>query len=120
MYRITVSTNFQASHQLNLSGNAEPRHSHHWQIEAAIGGKYLDENSLLFDFNRLKKMLDDAVGGFNDRKLEDCPVFEGTNTSAENVAKYVYESIKSLLPKQVELLYVEVTEAQDCKARYSK
>jgi 6-pyruvoyltetrahydropterin/6-carboxytetrahydropterin synthase len=114
-----VSTNFQASHQLNLSGKAEPRHSHDWQVEAAIGGKHLDENDLLFDFNRLKKMLDDAVGGFKDRKLEDCPVFEDINASAENVAKYIYESIKSLLPKQVELLYVEITETPGCKARYS-
>ena len=118
MYRITVSTNFQASHQLDISGTIEPRHSHDWQVEAAISGKNLDENGLLFDFNRLKKMLDNAVGGFKDRKLEDCPAFEGMNTSAENVAKYIYESIKSLLPKQVELLYVEVTEAPGCRARY--
>ena len=120
MYRITVSTNFQASHQLAFSGTIEPRHSHDWQVKAAIGGKNLDENGLLFDFNRLKKMLDDAVGGFKDRKLEDCPVFKDINASAENIAKYVYESIKSLLPKQVELLYVEVTETQGCRARYSE
>jgi 6-pyruvoyltetrahydropterin/6-carboxytetrahydropterin synthase len=93
-------------------------HEHDWQVEAAIGGENLDVNGLLFDFNKLKKMLDDAIGEFNDRKLEDCPIFRGKNTSAENVAEYIYRTLKPQLPTDLQLLYVEVQEAPGCKARY--
>ncbi|MFA6426075.1 MAG: 6-carboxytetrahydropterin synthase [Phycisphaerae bacterium] len=118
MYRITVNASFRADHQLNISGTVEPMHEHNWQVEAAIGGENLDENGLLFDFNRLKKMLDGAVSGFKDRKLEDCPVLRGKNTSAENVAEYIYRTLKPQLPADLRLLYVEVQEAIGCKARY--
>jgi 6-pyruvoyltetrahydropterin/6-carboxytetrahydropterin synthase len=120
LYRITVTTAFRAAHQLSLSGTTEPQHSHDWQVEAAICGKKLDDNGLLFDFNELKKILDDIVGQFKDRKLEDCPCFKGRNTSAENVAEYIYKSIKPLLPKRIKLLFVEVTETLGCRARYGK
>lgn len=120
MYRITVTTVFRAAHQLSLSGTIEPPHSHDWQVEAAVCGKKLDSDGLLFDFNEFKKTLDYSVSQFKDRKLEDCPCFEGINASAENVAAYIYESIKPLLPKKIELLFVEVTETPGCRARYGK
>jgi 6-pyruvoyltetrahydropterin/6-carboxytetrahydropterin synthase len=113
-----VNASFRAGHQLNISGTVEPMHEHDWQVEATIGGENLDENGLLFDFNRLKKMLDDAIGGFNDRKLEDCPIFRGKNASAENVAEYIYRTLKPQLPTDLRLLYIEVQEAPGCKARY--
>jgi 6-pyruvoyltetrahydropterin/6-carboxytetrahydropterin synthase len=118
LYRITVNAGFRAGHQLDISGMVEPMHEHDWQVEAVIGGENLDENGLLFDFNKLKKMLNDAVSGFNDRKLEDCPAFRGKNASAENVAEYIYRTLKPRLPADLRLLYVEVQEAAGCKARY--
>jgi 6-pyruvoyltetrahydropterin/6-carboxytetrahydropterin synthase len=118
LYRITVSAGFRAGHQLNISGTVEPMHEHDWQVEAAIGGENLDENGLLFDFIEFKKMLDDAVSRFKDRKLEDCPAFRGKNASAENVAEYIYRTLKPQLPADLRLLYVQVQEAPGCKARY--
>lgn len=118
MYRITVSAGFRAGHQLNISGTVEPMHEHDWQVEAVIGGEKLDENGLLFDFNRVKEILDESVSRFKDRKLEDCEVFKGKNTSAENVAEYIYRTLKPRLPTDLRLLYVEVQEAAGCKARY--
>jgi 6-pyruvoyltetrahydropterin/6-carboxytetrahydropterin synthase len=89
-------------------------------VEAAIQGQHLDENDMLFDFTVLKKILDDIVTPFKDCPLEDFDCFKNINTSAENVAKYIYNSTKNQLPKSVSLLYVEVTEAPGCKARFSE
>jgi len=89
-------------------------------VEAAAAGEKLDENQMLFDFNKLKKILDGIVTVFNDQGLEDFECFKNMNTSAENVAKYIFDSIKKQLPNNVSPLYVEVTEAVGCKARYSK
>ena len=118
MYRITVTTNFRAGHQLTLASMTEPYHIHDWIVEAAVGGQSLDENGLLFDFNKLKKNLENIVCQFDGRKLEDLKCFENMNTSAENVAKYIYDKVKTLLPKEISLLYVEVTETPGCRARY--
>ena len=118
MYRIIVSTCFRAGHQLNISGTVEPMHEHNWQVEAAVGGENLDKNGLLFDFNILKKMLDDIVGGFKDRKLEDSPAFRDKNASAENVSEYIYRTLEPRLAAGIRLLYVQVQEAEGCKARY--
>jgi 6-pyruvoyltetrahydropterin/6-carboxytetrahydropterin synthase len=120
LYTITVTTTFRAGHQLKLSGAVEPYHIHDWLVEAAVGGESPDDNGLLFDFNKLKKMLDGIVCWLDGRKLEECDCFENINTSAENVAKYIYDSIKSLLPSRISLLYVEVTETAGCRARYSE
>ncbi|MBN1787836.1 MAG: 6-carboxytetrahydropterin synthase [Sedimentisphaerales bacterium] len=120
MYSITATTTFNASHQLKLSGAAEPVHSHEWIVKAALGGRSLDENDMLFDFNKLKKILDDSVSLFTDKKLEDCACFKDVNASAENVARYVYDEIKKSLPEWVKLLYVEVTEMPGFTAKYSE
>ncbi|MCX5632113.1 MAG: 6-carboxytetrahydropterin synthase [Phycisphaerae bacterium] len=120
MYRIAVTTNFRASHQLKFADMTESCHRHDWKAEAAVGGQGLDDNGLLFDFNKLKKILESIVCRLDGRKLEDLECFENTNASAENVARYIYDSIKSQLPKNIDLLYVEVTETPGCKTRYGE
>lgn len=120
MYSITATTTFRAAHQLKLAGHIEIHHIHDWVVKAALGGENTDKDGLLFDFNKLKKILDEIVGQFNGRKLEDLDCFKDINTSAENIAKYIYDNIKKSLPERTELLYVEVTEMPGCSARYSK
>jgi 6-pyruvoyltetrahydropterin/6-carboxytetrahydropterin synthase len=120
LYTISATTDFRAGHQLKIASMTEPYHVHDWIVEAAVGGENLDGNELLFDFNKLKKILDGIVGQFNDRKLEDFKCFENINTSAENIAWYIYDSIKNRLPERISLLYVEVTETAGCRARYSE
>jgi 6-pyruvoyltetrahydropterin/6-carboxytetrahydropterin synthase len=120
LFTVTVNTVFVAGHQLKFASTAESYHIHDWQVETAVVGEHLDENGLLLDFNDLKKTIDDIVLPFSDRALEDFDCFKDMNTSAENVAKYIYDSVKKKLPKGVKLLYVEVTEAPCCKAKYNE
>lgn len=120
MYRIKITTVFTAGHQLNFKTGSEPYHIHDWLVETAVAGNQLDENGLLFDFTQLKKIVEDITRPFSDCALEDFDCFKGVNTSAENVAKYLFTSIKNHLPAGISLLYVEVTEAAGCKARYSE
>ena len=120
MYSITVTTNFRAGHQLKSAQATEPYHIHDWFVEATVGGQSLNDNGMLFDFNKLKKILESIVCRLDGRKLEECDCFKNMNTSAENVARYIYNSIKPLLPERTELLYVEVTETADCRARYGE
>ena len=120
MFTVSILTTFTAGHQLKFPSGSEPYHIHDWQVEAAVGGEKLDENGLLLDFNRLKKTLDDILAPFDQQALEEFDCFKNVNTSAENVAEYIFFSVKKQLPDSISLLYVEVTEAPNCKASYSE
>lgn len=120
MYEISVTITFRAGHQLKLSSAAEPYHIHDWIVEAAVGGQNLDSDGMLFDFDKLKKILDEITGPFNNKKLEDLQCFKNMNTSAENIAKYIFGQIKRQLPANVSLLYTDITETSGCKAKYSE
>lgn len=120
MFTIKVTSSFHAGHQIKFAKTAEPYHIHDWLVEAAVAGKTLDENGLLFDFVKFKRIIEEIISPFDDKALEDFDYFKGVNTSAENVAKYIFDTIKKQLPPSVTLLYIEVTEAHGCKARFSE
>jgi 6-pyruvoyltetrahydropterin/6-carboxytetrahydropterin synthase len=120
LYSIIVTTNFRAGHQLKSAHTNEPYHIHDWLVEAAVSGQSLNDDGILLDFNKLKKILEGIVCRLDGRKLQENDWFKGVDTSAENIARYIYNSIKPLLPERIELSYVEITEMADCRARYSE
>jgi 6-pyruvoyltetrahydropterin/6-carboxytetrahydropterin synthase len=121
MYTVIVDTTFGARHQLTLGdGSKEPLHHHDWGIECAISAQKLDRMGLAIDFNRIRAMIDAVVDEFKDVELEKTPVFENMNSSAENVAEYMYNRLAKMLEHGLKLEYVEVREAPHCRARYSK
>jgi 6-pyruvoyltetrahydropterin/6-carboxytetrahydropterin synthase len=101
-------------------GSKEPLHQHDWGVECAISAYKVDKMGLAFDFNRLKTMIDGIVAEFKNTQIENTPVFKNVNSSAENVAEYIYNRLEKMLGQNVKLEYVEVTEAPNCRARYSK
>lgn len=119
MFTITVKTNFSAKHQLTMpNGRNEPLHSHDWGVETAVTTKKLDHTGLAVEFNGLKAAIDEVVAPFNGVQLENLNCFERINSSAENVAKFIYETVEKRLPADVKLEYVEVTEQMGCSAKY--
>ena len=121
MFTVIVETTFTAVHQLAFADGAkEPKHSHDWRVEAAVAAEKLDDAGLVCDFNELKAKLDQTTAPFEKAELEELECFKGINASAENVAKYIYDSFASQLPPQVTLEYIIVTEAAFCRAKYSR
>jgi 6-pyruvoyltetrahydropterin/6-carboxytetrahydropterin synthase len=120
MLTVSVETRFWASHQLTLpAGPKEPLHSHNWSVTADVGSKVLSDMGLVMDFQRLKAMLDDIVVEFDNVILDDMDYFHSTDSSAENVAKYIYEKLQPRLPEDVKLEAVRVTEEPGCSAKFS-
>lgn len=121
MYTVIIQTSFTASHQIKFSsGFLEDLHYHNWQVEVAVGCEKLDEDGLGIDFNILKEQTDEIIAGFNGEKLENLEIFQKNNASAENVAKYIYQSLEKCITEKVQLEYVEVTEQPGCRVRYSE
>ena len=118
MFTICVETHFHASHQLRLlNGDKEPIHFHDWCVTADVSSAKLDNMGIVMDFAELREMVEKIVARF-DNKIEVIRYFQENNPSAENVAKYIYDEIKPLLPKDVKLNCVKVTEEPGYTAKF--
>jgi len=119
LFRVSVETTFQASHQLVLAdGTKEKLHRHNWVVTAVVSSDKLNETGLVMDFNQLEENVDSIISGFGDN-LNEVDYFLQKNPSAELVAKYVYEKLKPLLPSEVQLDSVKITEQLGCQAEFS-
>ena len=121
VFTISIERKFNASHQLTLpDGSKEDLHSHNWILVVAVQRKKLDEMGLVMDFALLKTIIDRTLAPFENTQLEQSGCFDRMNSSAENLAKYLYEKIAGLLPDGVKADSVSITEAPGCTAKYCK
>jgi len=121
LFTISVETRFQALHQLTFpDGSKEPLHRHSWLVTATVSSKRLNSMGLVMDFNHLKAMVDNIVAEFEGSRLDENDYFQQNSSSAETVAKYIYEELSAGLPKGVELEAVKVVEQPGCSAKFSK
>jgi len=98
----------------------EPLHGHNWAATADVSSGELDSMGLVIDFRRLKTMLDDIVADFDNTELEKLDYFRQNNSSAETVAKYIYEKLEPRLPGNLNLDHVRVIEQPGCSAKFGK
>lgn len=121
MFTIRVETHFQASHRLRLSdGSIEPAHDHDWLVTAEVCSGKLNPMGIVMDFVKLKAMMDEIVCDFDHTALDTLGYFRQNNSSAENVAKYIYEKLRTKLPKEVQLRSIRVVEEPGCSAEFSR
>ena len=121
LFTVNVETHFWASHQLALpDGSKEPPHHHNWAVIAEVSSDKLDRMGLVVDFNRLKAMVDDIVAVFDNTSLDSIDYFQRNNPSAETIAKYIYEKLRTKLPESLTLNHIRVVEEPGCSAKFSK
>jgi len=121
LFTVSVETHFWASHRLTLpDGSKEPLHHHNWAVTADVGGGELDGMGLIMDFRRLKAMVDNIVADFDNIELEKLDYFQRNNSSAETIAKYVYEKLGPKLPKGLKLNHIRVVEQPGCSAEFAR
>jgi len=111
MFTVSVETHFRASHQLVLQdGLKEPVHYHNWSVTANVSSNKLDSRGVVVDFHRLKAAVDNIVAELDNTALDKTDYFRQNSSSAENVAKYIYERLEPKLPKGVRLQSIRVVE----------
>ena len=120
LYTIRVETHFLASHQLTLpDGSKEPVHQHNWVVTADVSSDKLNSMGLVMDFRRLAAMVDNIVAELDNVPLNRIDYFQRNSSSAESVAKYIYEKLRARLPEGVKLEAVRVVEEPGCSAKFS-
>ncbi len=122
MYTISVRSHYDAAHFLrDYDGKCERLHGHRYEVEMAIAVDDVGRGGIAFDFSVAKRHLRELTDELDHQNLNDLPAFAGIETSAENQARYIYDSLKSRLSGEgVELLYVRVWETPNQWAQYSE
>ncbi len=119
-WRLAVKLDFSASHQLrNYCGKCENMHGHNFGVEIAVEGDRLTRDTeLLMDFKELKAQAKTVLKELDHRNLNEVPFFVKRNPSSENLAMYIHDRLKELLPGHVRLVEVSVSEKDSSKATY--
>ncbi len=96
MYEIEVKAAFEAAHFIEgYAGKCARLHGHNWEIKAVVVGENLDSLGMLMDFRILKAELKKVLEEYDHRFLNELPQFASENPTAENLARQIYERLKS-------------------------
>jgi 6-pyruvoyltetrahydropterin/6-carboxytetrahydropterin synthase len=120
MYTLSVEEHFDAAHALRgYKGKCEKMHGHRFKVVVKVRASQLDETGLAYDFTELKGKLDVILERFDHTTLNDTPPFDKINPSSENIARTIYEELKTELKETpAELAAVEVWESPESGVEY--
>lgn len=117
MYRLRISSHFDAAHKLaGYEGECSRLHGHTWKVEVFVVGENLNKIGFLVDYKVIKEKLDEIIKKIDHRFLNDFK--EIGNPTCENIARYIFDRLK--VPQDVKLEKVRVWESLDSYAEYSE
>ena len=121
MYELMVKDSFASAHNLREhKGKCEHLHGHNYMIEAYFKRYDLQANGLAVDFNVLKAALKKVTEYLDHKYLnEDIEFFRTNNTSAENIARFIYEELEKEV-KEASVCRVNVYESEKAMVSYTK
>ncbi len=87
---------FAAAHNLRgYKGKCEDLHGHNYKVRVVLAGKELDHVGLLYDFVHLKQVIRGVIASLDHKYLNELPPFDEINPSAENIARHIYDKLRS-------------------------
>ncbi len=120
MYELMVEERFSAAHQLRgHKGKCENMHGHNFKVQAFVSAEMLNQIDLAIDFHDLKAMLSETISGLDHAFLNDVFPFTEINPSSENIARWIYDSIKKKVNEEhIAVSAVTVWESDTASATY--
>ncbi|MEA4918778.1 6-carboxytetrahydropterin synthase [Proteiniphilum sp.] len=116
MYKISKEFAFSAAHSLYGLPDDHPcsrLHGHNYVVTVHLRSKELNRQGFVRDYNQLKIVKEYIDTHLDHRNLND--ILSPLNSSAENLAKMLYDTFKPNIP---ELYAVEVSETPKTSAIY--
>jgi len=118
VFSIKVEAVFSSAHNLrDYKGKCEELHGHNWKIEVVASRDKLDEPGMVLDFKYLKTKLNKVLEKLDHKYLNNVSYFKKVNPTSENIAKYIYDNLKSQVSS---LKSVTVWENDTSSARYEE
>jgi 6-pyruvoyltetrahydropterin/6-carboxytetrahydropterin synthase len=120
MYELSIETGFASAHQLRgYKGKCEKLHGHNWKVQISVTAERLNEIDLAIDFHELKKISNEVISPLDHAFLNDIFPFTEKNPSSENVARWIYESLKKKInDDNIRVSAVTVWESDTASASY--
>jgi len=120
MFELMVETHFSAAHQLRgYKGECEKLHGHNWKVQVYVIAERLNEIDIAIDFHAIKQITDEFISLLDHSFLNDIFPFTEKNPSSENIAKWIYDSLrKKLNDDNIHLSAVTVWESETTSATY--
>ncbi len=117
MYKLIITGRFSAAHYLQEYPGACARvHGHNWRVTVTVTAPDVDDKGMVVDLVALKQQIDDCLGRFDHRVINEVPPFDRLNPTSEMLAKHLYEEISARVAVQVES--VAVSENDDYQVVY--
>jgi 6-pyruvoyltetrahydropterin/6-carboxytetrahydropterin synthase len=120
MYELVVETNFSSAHQLRgYKGECEKLHGHNWKVQVHVVAEKLNELDMAIDFHELKDFVGEVIAPLDHGFLNDLFPFTEKNPSSENIAKWIFDSLKKKVnDNNLRLSAVTVWESETTSATY--
>jgi 6-pyruvoyltetrahydropterin/6-carboxytetrahydropterin synthase len=113
LFTIFKDYTFAAAHAIRgHTGGCENLHGHNYRVRVHLRAAELDALGMVLDFAALKAIVQEVLGPFDHRVINDIPPFDRRNTTAELLAEYVFEQVAGRLAgeSRVAVARVEVWE----------
>lgn len=95
MFGVTVRDHMMVAHSLRgeVFGPAQRLHGATFVVDATLRGEGLDDDGILVDIGRATELVRSVVGELAYRNLDEDPVFAGTTTTTEVLARHVADRL---------------------------
>jgi 6-pyruvoyltetrahydropterin/6-carboxytetrahydropterin synthase len=127
MHTIFKDFSFSAAHAIHgHTRGCQNLHGHNYRVRVHLRASELDELGMVLDFADLKAIMQEVLGPFDHRVLNEVPPFDQRNTTAELLAEHVFDAVAERLPpvvggrRRVEVAKVEVWETDTACAAYER
>jgi len=120
MFELSVEVSFAAAHQLRgYQGKCENMHGHNWRVQVSVIAQELNAIDIAIDFHDLKRMAREVIAPLDHAYLNDLFPFTEKNPSSENMAKWIFDSMKKKITEEnVRISAVTVWESDTASATY--
>jgi 6-pyruvoyltetrahydropterin/6-carboxytetrahydropterin synthase len=120
MYELTIETGFASAHQLRgYRGKCENLHGHNWKVQISVMAERLNEIDIAIDFHDLKRIANEVISPLDHAFLNDIFPFTEKNPSSENIAKWIFDSMKKKINDgNLRMSAVTVWESDTASASY--
>jgi 6-pyruvoyltetrahydropterin/6-carboxytetrahydropterin synthase len=119
MYTVSIKTDFSAAHSIRgYQGDCSRLHGHNYTVEVKVNADSVDKIGMCVDFRELKKITKETIKVIDHTNLNDNPFFKENNPTAENIARFIFEEIKTRIKGKLSLDSVTVWESDDYAVTY--
>ncbi len=123
VYEVSKEFVFSAAHQIRMhGGKCERLHGHNWRVRVHARASQLDRIGMVVDFADLQRIVTELCARFDHRHINEVPPFDEVNTTAENLARFIFDEATRMLVAseggRVAVSRVEVWENEGSLATY--